>query len=697
MRRLFHIFFIIATALLFSIEIFAEETPDTLTTCWGKGMDTFVCNDEKRGPDENFDNWCEKGECYFIIRNHEVRMNIAYLKFDMSYIDSMTNAVIGLYPKYAGKMATDSLVVSIFGMTDQSKDDWGDSVLTYNTAPGLEPDADTADYELDENRTVFLTTITFPINDSTWSYSKPSQAMDDFINTDKNDLVTFILFIEEPNSGDELRVYSEENIIRAPFLHGSTIILEKYEYKDIYDIQYTKSNDSEYLNDTIRVTGIVTDTLSYGFYIQSGEGEWNGIYVNDSTNQPVIGDYISLTAKVEEYYNQTQLVTIDFDMISSDNELPEPLSVTDSLDEPLEGVLISLNNVFCVSEADGNGEWIVLLANGDSVKVDEQSFEYTPGLGFRYQLTGIVNYADNEYKIAPRSIEDIIELNDAPEIINPLPDTTVISGFYTIKLDLSDVFYDADRDSLRYEITYDTLGEFEAFIDSDGELALVEDPMGPILESYYGQVNISVKAYDRLGEFAIDTFLLTILDTTNNAPVVANPIFDIETYPGFGVVLTDISKVFYDEDGDSLTFSVSDNSENIYTGINWDGKSIVQYEEDTIYDFYYVDITVVANDGRGGTATVSYMLIVAGEVTDLSSSEENSRIYPNPTTGIMTIQMLDTELEKLFVYNITGNLVKEQTVSGSETILDLTDVTNGIYFVKICTDKGIVFRQVIKN
>ena len=687
-------FFNIAVALLFSLTSFAQEIP-TLSTFYGKGADTFVSNDDKNGPDKNFNGINSGGDYYLTIRTHDIRVRITYLKFDMSYIDTIRDAYLGLYISYADKIL-DNLVVSVYGMTNENEDDWADSLLTYNNAPGMNQ-ADTNTFELNIDDTEFLTTFTVPVNDSGWIYSVPTQAMDDFINADNNELVTFILLVEEPNDWDELRVFSEEDTNRAPILFGDTIIYDSYQYNYIHDIQYTDSNDSEYINDTIRTSGIVTDTLKYGYYLQWGKGGWNGVYVQDSVNKPKIGDYIFVVVKVEEYNAQTQIIPIEFNKISSDNRLPEPLSVTDSLYEPLEGVLISVYNAYCVSEADGSGEWIVAFKNGDSIKVDDQSFEYTPGLGSRYQITGIVNYTNNEYKIAPRSIEDIIELNEDPVVINPLPDTSVFSGFDVIKLDLSDVFYDADGDSLMYEISYDSLGTFKAMIDYDGKLALIEDPMGSVTESYYGKTIIRIKAYDRLGGYANDKFLLTIQDTTNHAPVLINPISDIVTYPGFGNILTDLSGVFQDEDGDSLTYSVSDDSEITYTGINWDGINIVLAEETIVYYPYIVIITVEANDGRGGTASNTYRLIVNEMSTSLLSTNKVYSIYPNPTKGRLTIGMSGVIAADITVYDISGKLVQKLNASGSETTLDLSDAANGIYFVKITSDDEVVTRQVVKE
>ena len=95
--------------------------------------------------------------------------------------------------------------------------------MTYSTAPGLEF-ADLADYALDESKTKYLTRIIIPPNDFVgWVYSEPTTDMDEFINVlNEDNLLTFILLVEEPNTGDEVRFDSKEDTdtLRPPILHG---------------------------------------------------------------------------------------------------------------------------------------------------------------------------------------------------------------------------------------------------------------------------------------------------------------------------------------------------------------------------------------------------------------------------------------------------------------------------------------------
>lgn len=220
MKKNLHYFFsVVVVALFFSINTYAQDIPDTLSTSYGEGADAHVSNDDKNGPDENFGTGT-----YLIVRNHEVRQRIIYLKFDITdnpRFNLANQAYIGLNVKYAEKMADLTLDVSVYGMIDDVEDEWVDSLLTYTDGPGLE-EADLNDYELDDGMVEYLTTITISKDTVGWVYSEPTVEMDEFINADKNDLLTFILLVEVPNTGDEVRIYTEEDIAvnKPPILHG---------------------------------------------------------------------------------------------------------------------------------------------------------------------------------------------------------------------------------------------------------------------------------------------------------------------------------------------------------------------------------------------------------------------------------------------------------------------------------------------
>src|SRR5690606_32924352 len=71
---------------------------------------------------------------------------------------------------------------------------------------------------------------------------------------------------------------------------------------------------------------------------------------------------------------------------------------------------------------------------------------------------------------------------------------------------------------------------------------------------------------------------------------------------------------------------------------------------------------------------------------------ENFKVYPNPTTDILNIELENSlVLEKVLIYNTTGQLIKES----KEKIINLNGLAKGIYHVQVITDKGKATKKVV--
>ena len=77
------------------------------------------------------------------------------------------------------------------------------------------------------------------------------------------------------------------------------------------------SDSSPYLEQIVTTTGYVMGTAEYGFFIQDGQGAWNGIWVLDYGDATVdIGDEVQVTGIVEEYHNLTEINISDSSIFS---------------------------------------------------------------------------------------------------------------------------------------------------------------------------------------------------------------------------------------------------------------------------------------------------------------------------------------------------------------------------------------------
>ena len=67
------------------------------------------------------------------------------------------------------------------------------------------------------------------------------------------------------------------------------------------------------------------------------------------------------------------------------------------------------------------------------------------------------------------------------------------------------------------------------------------------------------------------------------------------------------------------------------------------------------------------------------------SNQNIITIYPNPTTGMITIDLEKEKIKTIYIYNTLGTQM--QQLSNTNTI-DITELSKGIYFLKIETKKG---------
>ena len=77
------------------------------------------------------------------------------------------------------------------------------------------------------------------------------------------------------------------------------------------------------------------------------------------------------------------------------------------------------------------------------------------------------------------------------------------------------------------------------------------------------------------------------------------------------------------------------------------------------------------------------------------STEENSinaKIYPNPTTGNVRIEAQD--INTVEVFNLVGQKVYEENVSGDECVINMKEFGSGIYMMKIETLTGSTTQKI---
>lgn len=90
-------------------------------------------------------------------------------------------------------------------------------------------------------------------------------------------------------------------------------------------------------------------------------------------------------------------------------------------------------------------------------------------------------------------------------------------------------------------------------------------------------------------------------------------------------------------------------------------------------------------------------------VEDISSTGLNASVFPNPASYSITVQFSLEQSENILIeiFSLTGQLIKTIPAGkhfGSFThTIDFSDFSNGIYLLKIKTDKHVVTKKIIKQ
>lgn len=71
-------------------------------------------------------------------------------------------------------------------------------------------------------------------------------------------------------------------------------------------------------------------------------------------------------------------------------------------------------------------------------------------------------------------------------------------------------------------------------------------------------------------------------------------------------------------------------------------------------------------------------------------------IIPNPATNQITVQIENSVISKLRIHDIHGVKVKELEMDSKEGVIQVSELTEGLYFLSIDTDKGLVLSRFIK-
>ncbi|MBK9510132.1 MAG: T9SS type A sorting domain-containing protein [Cytophagaceae bacterium] len=111
-------------------------------------------------------------------------------------------------------------------------------------------------------------------------------------------------------------------------------------------------------------------------------------------------------------------------------------------------------------------------------------------------------------------------------------------------------------------------------------------------------------------------------------------------------------------------------------------------------------ISAVNNTCGEGSVDNSILKIIVNQVLGLEKekSEEYFKIFPNPTSGVFTLQISKSSHnpKDLEIVDTNGRILFFKKITKDEEEIDLKGLTSGMYFIKIKTDNLILNKRLIK-
>ena len=107
---------------------------------------------------------------------------------------------------------------------------------------------------------------------------------------------------------------------------------------------------------------------------------------------------------------------------------------------------------------------------------------------------------------------------------------------------------------------------------------------------------------------------------------------------------------------------------------------------------YYGDLDCTSAPANRHYYDNVFELHVYYSPTGVDETEAQVKVYPNPTNGFVTVEA--EGMTEVSVYNTLGQCVLQKEVAGNPTVLDLQQVSEGLYLLRVKTENGIISKRI---
>jgi hypothetical protein len=269
---------------------------------------------------------------------------------------------------------------------------------------------------------------------------------------------------------------------------------------------------------------------------------------------------------------------------------------------------------------------------------------WATGFAYSSMIDSVTSGFTNLYAAKPASgfngsSNYAVAQNNVVARLNNVSPTMVVEGFYVTN---GTYAYNSMRDGDIFA---------KKFGDTTGTNSGL--PQG----SYPDFFKLTVKSYvgGQLGNDSVEFYLADFRFTNDSLDYIVNT---------WEWVDCSVFQVF-----DSLKFSLS-SSDNGSFGMNTPAFFCI--------DNFTIDVTVGKNE--------------------LTSIQNKIDIFPNPASEVLSFRNVDVNSKKLIsIFNMNGQLLSDNYINEDQKSLDISNLPQGIYSIKIQTERETIYKKFVKQ
>lgn len=279
-------------------------------------------------------------------------------------------------------------------------------------------------------------------------------------------------------------------------------------------------------------------------------------------------------------------------------------------------------------------------------------------------------------------------IDEPPYIVNPVSDVVFNEYPQTIQVNLNGVATDPDDPD--EDITY-------LIVSNSNPDALTTSMSGKVLvmtrrNESQAEIDLTMRANSdgQHVDFIVHVIINAIVDLP---PYVVNPIPDVIMNEFPKVVFIDLNSVVTDPDDpdEDIVYSIVSNSneEALSTALIGNMLELNRLTEQQAY------ATVVMRATSDGQYVDFDVNVTMNEVEGVEEEQSAMLIYPNPTNGQLTLTLSDASSFDYQVFNLMGQCVASGKKQGNGTCLDLSHLSQGVYFLSVEWNNNRLIQKVI--